>query len=171
MECGAVVSEYPIGTKPKADNFPRRNRILSGMSLGVLVVEAGERSGAVISALQANEQNREVFAVPGSILSPVSKGTNRLIQDGARLVTAYTDILAELNINMAAEQLEMKQALVATGDEAALLAQVSAEPVHIDDLCRRTGLPAPAVASALSMMELKGMVRQLGGMHYVLAKR
>ncbi|MBI2854937.1 MAG: DNA-protecting protein DprA [Chloroflexi bacterium] len=168
---GALISEYPVGVRPKAENFPRRNRILSGMSLGVLVVEAGEDSGAMITALQANEQNREVFAVPGSILSPASMGTNRLIQEGARLVRDYRDILAELNLTIAAEQLEMKDVLVTSEAESKLLAHVSVEPIHVDDICRKSGLPTPAVSSTLAIMELKGLVRQIGGNNYVLAKR
>ncbi|MDO8687563.1 MAG: DNA-processing protein DprA, partial [Dehalococcoidales bacterium] len=93
MQQGAIISEYPLGTKPKPEHFPRRNRIMSGLSLGVLVIEAGDTSGAMITAHLALEQNREVFAIPGSILSPASQGTNHLIQEGAKLVTDYTDIL------------------------------------------------------------------------------
>jgi len=172
IDRGALVSEYPLGIRPKPDNFPRRNRIMSGMSLGVLIIEAGESSGAIITARQANDQNREVFAVPGSILSPVSKGTNHLIQRcEAKLVTDYTDILAELNLTMVAEQLEMKEVLAGSEAESVLLSQVSAEPVHIDEICRRSGLRTSEVTSTLALMELKGVVRQLGGMNYVLAKR
>ena len=171
MEHGALISEYPLGVRPKADHFPRRNRILSGMSLGVLVVEAGEGSGAIITALQANEQDREVFAVPGSILSPASKGSNRLIQEGAKLVTDYRDILGELNLTMAAEQLEMKEVLASNEAEAAMLTYVSAEPAHIDEICRKSGLPASSVSSTLAIMELKGLVRQVSGNNYVLTKR
>ncbi|MBI2957842.1 MAG: DNA-protecting protein DprA [Chloroflexi bacterium] len=172
MENGALISEYPIGIRPKPDNFPRRNRIMSGMSLGVLVVEAGETSGAIVTARQAIDQNREVFAVPGTIVSPMSKGTNMLIQRSeAKLVVDYTDILAELNLSMVAEQMEMKEVLAASDAESVLLAHVSAEPAHIDEICRRSGLRTSEVASALALMELKGVVRQLGGMNYVLAKR
>jgi len=170
MEHGALMSEYPLGTKPKADNFPRRNRIMSGLSLGVLVVEAGESSGALITANQALEQNREVFAVPGSILSPVSRGTNHLIQEGAKLVRNYVDILEELNLAMMVQQLEMKELLPVDETEALLLKQLSREPAHIDDICRNSGLAAALVSSALTLMELKGMVKQVGGMNYVLAR-
>jgi len=170
MEHGALVSEYPLGVKPKADNFPRRNRIMSGMSQGILVVEAGESSGAMITASQALEQNRDVFAVPGSILSPASKGTNRLIQEGAKLVRSHVDILEELNLNIAAQQLEMKEILPSNETESLLLKQLGTEPVHIDEVCRNSGLTAALVSSALSLMELKGMVKQVGALNYVLAR-
>ncbi len=170
LEHGALISEYPLGTKPKADNFPRRNRIMSGLSLGVLVIEAGESSGALITANQALEQNREVFAVPGSILSPTSRGTNHLIQEGAKLVRNYIDILEELNLTIMAQQLEMKELLPTDKTEALLLRQLTREPTHIDDICRSTGLTAAIVGSTLTMMELKGMVKQVGGVSYVLAR-
>ena len=170
MEHGALISEYPLGTKPKADNFPRRNRIMSGLSLGVLVIEAGESSGALITANQALEQNREVFAVPGSILSPASRGTNHLIQEGAKLVRNYVDILEELNLTIMAQQLEMKELLPVDETESLLFKQLSREPTHIDDICRQSGLAAALVGSALTMMELKGMVKQVGGMNYVLVR-
>ena len=170
IEKGALVSEYPLGTRPKADNFPRRNRIMSGISLGVLVIEAGERSGALITVEQALQQNREVFAVPGSILSPASKGTNSLLQQGAKLVRNHVDILEELNLAMVTQQLEMKELLPTDKTEALLLRQLSSEPSHIDEICRQSGLAASTVSSALAMMELKGMVKQVGTMNYVVAK-
>ena len=170
MEHGALISEYPLGIRPKADNFPRRNRIMSGLSLGVLVVEAGESSGALITANQALEQNRDVFAVPGSILSPASRGTNHLIQEGAKLVRNHVDILEELNLAMVAQQLEMKEILPTDETESLLLKQLGSEPTHIDEVCRRSRLTPALVSSTLSMMELKGMVRQVGGMNYVLAR-
>lgn len=166
---GALISEYPVGAKPRPDNFPRRNRIMSGMSLGVLVIEAGEASGAMITAHMALEQNREVFAVPGSILSPVSKGTNKLIQEGAKLVRSCTDILEELNLTASVHQIEMKEVMPATETEATLLKQLGAEPVHIDQVCQGSGLPIATVSSTLAIMELKGMVRQINTMSYVLA--
>jgi DNA processing protein len=170
MENGALLSEYPPGTRPRAEYFPRRNRILSGLSLGVLVAEAGETSGAMITARMALEQNREVFAVPGSILSPVSRGTNGLIQEGAKLVRDYTDILEELNLRTVARQMEMKEVLPATETETVLLRELSSEPTHIDEVCQRSGLPAATVSGTLAMMELKGIIKQVGIMSYVLAR-
>ncbi len=169
MEQGALISEYPLGTRPKADHFPRRNRIMAGMCLGVVVAEAGEESGALITANLALEQNREVFAIPGSILSPRSRGTNRLIQEGAKLVRNAEDILEELNLTMIPRQIEMKEFVPANETEALLLKHLSHEPTHIDELCRQSDLPIATVSSTLSMMELKGIVRQLGGMNYALA--
>ncbi len=170
IQQGALISEYPLGTKPRADNFPRRNRIMSGLSLGVLVIEAGETSGAMITARLALEQNREVFAIPGSILSPVSNGTNHLIQEGAKLVRNYTDILEELNLTAVAHQMEIREVIPATDTESLLLKQLSAEPTHIDEVCRSSGLPVSTVSSTLTMMELKGLVKQVGTMSYVLAR-
>ncbi len=170
MQRGALISEYPLGTKPRAENFPRRNRIMSGMSLGVLVVEAGEASGAMITARLALEQNREVFAIPGSILSPTSKGTNHLIQDGAKLVSHYSDILEELNLTAVAHQIELKEVIPASETESLLLKQLSAEPTHIDEVCRSSRLPISTVSSTLAMMELKGLVKQVGTMNYALAR-
>jgi len=170
MQQGALISEYPLGTRPRAENFPRRNRIMSGISLGVLIIEAGETSGAMITAHLALEQNREVLAVPGSILSPASRGTNHLIQEGAKLVHSYTDILEELNLTAVAHQIEMKDAIPASDTESLLLKQLGAEPTHIDEVCHNSGLPISTVSSILAMMELKGLVKQMGAMHYVLAR-
>jgi len=170
MEHGALISEYPLGVKPRAENFPLRNRIMSGLSLGVLVVEAGERSGALITAFQALEQNREVFAIPGSILSPASKGTNHLIQEGAKLVRNCADILGELNLTMVTQQLEIKEFSPVSEAESLVLKQLTQEPSHIDEICRRSGLTMPEVSSTLAMLELKGIIKQVGNMNYVLGQ-
>lgn len=166
---GALITEYAFGVQPEARNFPPRNRIISGLSLGVLVVEAGETSGALITANFALEQNRDVFAVPGNINSPVSLGTNRLIQRGAKLVLTANDILEELNLMMATEQQAVQMALPESAEEALLLPNLT-QPIHIDDLTRLTGLPAALVSSTLTLMELKGMVQQVGGLNYVLVR-
>jgi DNA processing protein len=168
-DCGALISEYPLGAKPRPDNFPRRNRIMSGMSLGVLVVEADSSSGAIITAHMALEQNREVFAIPGSIFSPMSRGTNTLIQEGAKLVRNCTDILEELNLTVNVRQMELKEMAPLSDTEALILKLISAEPAHIDQVCRGSGLPISTVSSNLAIMELKGLVRQVGAMSYVLA--
>ncbi|MFC1952468.1 DNA-processing protein DprA [Chloroflexota bacterium] len=170
MQKGALVSEYPLGTRPRADNFPRRNRIMGGMSLGILVVDAGKNSGVLITANMALEQNREVFAIPGSILSPANSGTNRLIQEGAKLVRNCGDILEELNLTAVVHQMGLEEVIPASETESLLLKQLSAEPVHIDEVCRSSGLLMPAVSSTLAMMEIKGLVKQVGAMNYVLAR-
>jgi len=173
MENGALISEFPLGTTPRRENFPRRNRIMSGLSLGVLVVEAGEVSGALITAGHALEQNREVFAIPGSVLSAASRGTNRLIQDGAKLVSGANDILEELNLTMAVKQIEVKELVPATETESIILQilrNLSPEPTHIDEVGHQSRLPIATVSSALSMMELKGMVKQVGSMNYIIAR-
>ena len=165
---GAVVSEQPLGTQPRADYFPRRNRIISGLTLGTLIVEAGEGSGALHTANWANEQNREVFAVPGRITSPTSRASNALIQQGmAKLVTDVSDILEELNLQMVEQQLEMSALLPADPTESAVLQRVGSDPVHVDDCVRLAGLPVATVSSTLAMLEMKGVVRQVGPMTYV----
>ena len=166
---GAVVSDYPLGTPPEGINFPPRNRIISGLTLGVLVTDAGVRSGALITADFAAEQGRDVFAVPGSILARGCAGTNGLIRDGAHVVLGPEDILEELNLTMVAEQAEARQVLPSDATEAALLAHMTEEPTHVDELGRQVGLPIAQVTSTLAIMELKGMVRQMGGMKYVVA--
>jgi DNA processing protein len=170
VEHGALVSDYPLGTQPEARNFPPRNRIISGLSLGVAVVEAGTRSGALITVEFAIEQGRDVFAVPGNIVSRNSAGCNRLIQDGAKMVLGVEDILEELNLTMIEQQAEVRSVLPANETEAQLLELVSDDPLHIDHICQESALPIQQVSSTLAMMELKGMVRQVGGMNYVLAR-
>jgi DNA processing protein len=169
-EHGAIVSDYPVGTKPEACNFPPRNRIISGLSLGVLVTEAGRRSGALITADFATEQGREVFAVPGSILSHSSAGTNSLIQDGAKAVLGPEDILEELNLRFVAEQSSARRQLPTNDVEARLMGLLCHEPVHVDELRQQVSMPISQVTSTLTLMELKGLVRQVGSMKYVVAR-
>ncbi len=171
MEHGALVSEYPLGTLPDAVNFPPRNRIISGLSLGTLITEGDENTGARITIRYALEQDRETFAVPGNIFRRESRGTNRVIQQGeAKLVTCVQDILEELNLTMIAEQQEMTLISPENETESLLLKHLSSDPTHVDDLRRITGLPIAAVSSTLALMELKGLVRQVGGMNYVTAR-
>ncbi|HET9663462.1 MAG TPA: DNA-processing protein DprA [Burkholderiales bacterium] len=171
MEHGAVISEQPLGTEPRGDFFPRRNRILSGLSLGVLVVEGDAKSGALITADFANDQGRDVFCVPGSIFSPQSRGPNAKIQRGeAKLVLKVDDILEELNLQAVPQQMEMQELLPATDTESELLRHISKEPKHIDEVCRGTGLPVSTVSSLLAMMELKGLVKEIGQKSYVRAR-
>ncbi len=167
-ENGAIVSEFPLGTAPNAKHFPQRNRIISGLSLGVLVVEAALRSGSLITARYALEQNREVFAIPGPINSPVSKGTNGLIQQGAKLVETTADVLAELpmlGVNTAAVTSAAAAIPPMQGDETALLilAAVGFEPTNTDKIIDRSGLPAAAVLSTLMQLELLGHIAECPG--------
>lgn len=164
---GALVSEYHLGTTPDAPNFPARNRLISGMSLGVLVTEAPLRSGALITTDFAAEQGRDVFAVPGSILSPNSAGPNELLKEGARPVTCAEDILEELNLVRQEAQAETRRALPENDDERAVLRMLGDGPTHVNDLSQSSGLPVAALGSLLMMLELKGMVRQLGVGQYV----
>ena len=170
VQNGAIISEFPIGTPPEARNFPRRNRIISGLSLGVLVVEAPEKSGAIITATVAAEQGRDVFAVPGNIFSMTNSGTNRLIQDGAKLVMTVTDILDEFNIvhNNVETRIVTEQIAPANTNEITILDYLSADPIHIDDLVQMSGLPVAMVSSTLTILELKGLARSVGYMQYCL---
>jgi DNA processing protein len=167
VERGALVTEYPLGTPPDAANFPARNRIISGLTRGTLVVEAGETSGALITARFAAEQGREVFATPGSIFAPQSRGTNRLIQEGAKLVTSGREILDELQLEAVGRQLELRDLLPADEIERVVLLLLGPEPRHIDDITRASDLSPAQVGATLTMLEIKGLARHVGGMSYV----
>lgn len=167
---GAVVSDYPIGTRPEGGNFPPRNRIITGLSMAVVVVEAGESSGALISADFAAEQGRDVFAVPGRINESRSRGTNKLIAAGAFPLLSPQDVLEALNLEMVAMQEVASRNLPADPVERALIQALGDHPLHIDELSRVSGLPAASISASLAMLELKGRVRQVGGMHFVLVK-
>lgn len=167
---GALVSEIPLGMAPVPNNFPARNRLISGLARGTLVVEAGEKSGALITVEFALEQGREVFAVPGHIYSVKSAGTHRLIRNGAALVRNAEDILQDLDWTAATAQQEARQTLPDDPIEAALLPLIDYEPRHIDELGRLAGFGLPVVSAALAMLELKGFIRQAGPMRFVLAK-
>ncbi|MGC9394634.1 MAG: DNA-processing protein DprA [Anaerolineae bacterium] len=170
VENGALISDYPLGTRPEAANFPARNRIISGLSLGVVVVEAGMKSGALITADFALDHGRDVFAVPGSILSPASAGCNRLLRDGANIATEISDILEPLHLDQVSEKQLAREILPANATEAAILERLTAEPRHLDELSREIELPVETISSTLVMMELKGMTRQVAPLQYVVAR-
>jgi DNA processing protein len=169
-EHGAIISEYPFGTQPDASNFPPRNRIISGLSRGIIVVEAGEQSGALITADYAADQGRDVFAVPGSIFQRGCQGTNRLIRDGATPVLGASDVLEALNLTAVPQQVQAHMLFPTDATEALLLDQMAEDPVHVDEMSRATDLPIATVTSTLALMELKGLVRHTGGMSYCRAR-
>jgi len=171
---GALVSEFALGTQPRAENFPRRNRIISGLSLGTLVVEAAIRSGSLITARMALEQGREVFAIPGSIHNPLARGCHRLIREGAKLVETAQDILEDLGPLAGAQRLaEVEQAepkTASTNDDAeyrTLFEHLGYDPIEIDVIIQKSGLTAEAVSSMLLLLELQGQVESLPGGRYV----
>jgi DNA processing protein len=159
---GALVSEFPLGTPPLAGNFPRRNRVISGLARGCLVVEAALRSGSLITARQASEQGREVFAVPGSIHSPVSKGCHWLIQQGAKLVESTQDVLEELRMVPPRVRDEEQAAPLEEG-ASNVLAAMGFEPVDPDTICERTGLTPDGASAILLKLELDGYLSRLPG--------
>ena len=170
IEQGALLTEAPCGSPPEGGNFPARNRIISGLSLGTIVVEAAETSGALITSDRALEQGREVFAVPGHIFAKSSLGTHRLLKEGATLVTSAQDVLEALNLKMVAAHSEARAVIPEDPTEAKLFTLLSNEPTHIDYLVRESSLPVAQVSSTLALMELKGMIRQIAGMQYVVAR-
>lgn len=170
MRQGAVVSDYPLGTPPDATNFPPRNRIVSGLARGTLVIEAGEQSGALITASFALEQGREVLAVPGSIFARNSRGPNALIRDGATPVLEAADVIQALDLEMVLPQREVRELIPDNNEERLLLSFLSDEPCHVDELGRASALEAAELSSLLAIMELKGLVRRVGAMSYVRAR-
>lgn len=164
---GAIISEQHIGTKPLRPFFPLRNRIISGLSKATLIVEAALKSGALITARSALEQNREVFVVPGSIYSPKSEGTNNLIKMGAHPVTVYQDILVELNIKEENRNKKEKENKGDNQEEEVLLSLLDDGPLAVDKLVESSGLEAAVVNSTLIMLEMKGRVKSIGGGSYI----
>ena len=167
---GVVISQFALDTPPVAKNFPIRNRIISGLSRGVLVVEASLKSGALITARYALEQDRDVFAIPGKLSSPTSSGTNDLIKQGAKMVTEPEEILKELRYNFS--KVPGGEVLPRTGltsPESAVAGILSDEPMYIDAICEETGLSVPEMMSVLMQLELKGVIKQLPGQTFVKA--
>lgn len=167
---GCVMTEFPPGTMPNRENFPRRNRIISGLSLGVLVIEATADSGSLITAQYALEQNREVFALPGNITSPHSEGTNELIRQGARMVLRPDDIIRELAPQLKGFIREAEKVKAdMTEEEGRICAVLSREPKHIDSLSRDAGVAVNRLLNLLLSLELKGLVRQSHGKRFYLS--
>jgi len=168
---GVAVSEFPLGTKPYARNFPARNRVISGLSLGVIVVEATQDSGSLITAEFSLEQGREVFAVPGNIASESSKGPHKLIKQGAKLIENYVDVLAELAIPyLPTPASSGPEEEVFSEIEKRVIEVMSREPLHIDQILRRAALTSALVSSALIQLELKGTIKRFPGQIYIRVK-
>ncbi|MBT5652815.1 MAG: DNA-protecting protein DprA [Nitrospina sp.] len=172
VEQGAILSEFPVLMRPDRNNFPARNRILSGLALGTVVVEAAEKSGALITADFALEQGREVFAIPGNITSPKSKGTNNLIKSGAKLVDSPESILEELLPALgeslkAQAEIEKPKILLDNDEEKKIFSLLSLEGRHIDNLIENSNLSPAQVSATLLQLELRGVVRQLSGKMYI----
>ena len=182
IQNGAVISEFPPGTPPRSVNFPTRNRIISGMSYGVVIVEAGEKSGSLITARLALEQGREVFAVPGSIDAAGSRGTNKLIKQGAKLIENTDDILEEILPQFErttilkppsvsnSEAVGVKSAEILNAVDQKIISLVTSGRVHIDDLISSSGLSSSDILSALTTLELKGIIQQHPGKFFSLKK-
>lgn len=160
---GLIISEYPPGTEAFKQNFPARNRIIAGLSRGILVIEAAEKSGALITALAGLEYNRDIFAIPGPIDSETSQGCNYLIQNGAKLITKAEDILSELNIEMLKSTEKIKELIPESEEEKKLIEILSRDEVHPDVIVQESGMNVIALNSLLTIMEMKGLIENVGG--------
>ena len=168
IESGALVSDFPLGTQSIPGNFPARNRLMAGLTLGTLVVEAQIESGSLITANLAVEFNREVFSVPGPIFSESSEGTNKIIKDGAKLVSSVQDILEELSLEKKAEIKKAREIIPDSPEEEIILKNLDKEATHIDKLIKLTKLKTSSILSTLAMMEMKGMIKNIGGQNYII---
>jgi DNA processing protein len=160
---GALISEYPLGYPALPPNFASRNRIVSGISAAVLVVEGAEKSGTLLTASHAAEQGKTVFAVPGQITSPLSAAPLYLLKNGARLATSPTDILQELDLQIKVDREKIEKVMPGNSEEEKILAILENEPLHLDELVRISGCRTSEISARLTIMEMKGMVRSLGG--------
>lgn len=170
IENGALLSEYPFGKPAMKHHFPIRNRIVSGLSRGVLVIEAAKESGALITARMALEENREVFAIPGSIYWPNSEGTNNLIKNGARAITSAEEILEELGLTKKEKCTNNIKMLSSDPKEQKIRSILKNEPLHIDTIAKKSKINSSEASSLLMLMEMKGLVKNLGGGNYIIAK-
>jgi len=168
LEHGAIISEYPCGVHPALYTFPARNRIISGLCQGLVVTEAAKGSGSLITARAALEQNREVFAVPGSIFSLNSEGTNNLIKMGAHPLTSVQDIFDEFGLSHPDVATSFREVVGATEDETKIIDILRLEPKHIDEIIKISGLPHSSVSSTLTIMEVGGKIKHLGNMTFRL---
>jgi DNA processing protein len=166
VEHGAIISDYPLGTGPAAVNFPPRNRIIAGLSLGIVVVEAPAKSGALITVDFAADYSRDVFAVPGSVLGEHSRGSHKVIRDGARLVTSAADVMQDLGMAVVEPGEARQQTLPMTEEEQHLMNYIRWDPQHIDEIAAAAGLTAAESAALLTMLELKGAIKDKGGQQY-----
>ncbi len=167
---GALIGEYPPGSEPSTYSFPKRNRIIAGISLGTLVIEADEKSGALITAACALEYGHDVYAIPHTITSPTGAGPHKLIRDGAYLVRNAMDILENLNIVEFERNVHVQEVIPDTSDESILLRFLSREALHIDEIMRHMSFPQPKVIALLTVLEMKGRIKNLGNMMYVIKK-
>lgn len=165
---GALVSEYPPGTEPNIFTFPRRNRIVAGMSVGTLVVEAAEESGALITAQFALDSSREVFCIPQNITSPTASGSNKFLKNGATIVTEADDIINAFNLQEFTKSPSGAKIIASNPTEEKILKLLSREPVHVDHIIKNSGIPSHEANSVLLLMEIQGKIKNTGGMMYTL---
>ncbi|KKP69054.1 MAG: protecting protein DprA protein [Candidatus Moranbacteria bacterium GW2011_GWE1_35_17] len=167
IDNGALISDYPLGVQATPQTFPARNRLMAGLTLGTVVIEAAPASGTLITASMALDFNREVFAVPGSIFSPSSQGTNQLIKSGAKIVSGVTDILEELNLAKFQEKKTAREFIPASEEEKIIIKMLSHEPTHIDRIIKLSKMNTSSASSTLIMLEMQGIVKDIGGQNYI----
>ena len=167
---GAVLSDFHPDAPPDGPNFPARNRLISGLALGVIVVEAPMRSGALITVDFAADQGRDVFAVPGSVLSPASAGCNRILRDGARPVRSADDVLEDLRLGEAPQQIPLESPAALDEESRRILSTLTAEALHIDEISTVAGIPIASLSALLMTLELQGFVRNVGAQYYARAR-